>query len=157
MPFVDAKSDLGVAAGTEDGGGAGVGVDPGEVLRREREAALRVVDGRGVAQEKSAARLVESSLLATEYQGAKLERSVNVLEENFLILEIKQTGEAPRAGDRFEKLGSSLISIDTGWGKQTDDAVGLDKVHGSLYEKRIEVDVASTEQRIVAGGAKPLA
>ena len=118
---------------------------------------MRVVDGRDVAQEKSAARLVESSLLATEYQGAKLERSVNVFEEYFLIFEIKQTGYAPRAGDRFEELGSSLVGVDTGWGEQTNDAVGLDEAHGPLDEKGVEVDVASTEQRIVAGGAKPLA
>ena len=31
MVFVDAAGDVGVAAGAEDGGGAGVGVDAGEV------------------------------------------------------------------------------------------------------------------------------
>ena len=155
--FVDTKSDPGVATGTEDGGGAGIGVDPGEVLGREREAALRVVDGCGAAQEKSATRLIESSLFATDNQRAKLERSMDVFEEDFLILEIKQAGNAPCSGDRFEESGGGFVGIDTGRSEQTDDAVGLDEVHGTLHEKRVKVDVASTEQRIVAGVANPLA
>ena len=90
MPFVDAAGDVGVATGAEHGCGAGVGVDAGEVGRRQREAAIRVVDLGGVVQEEGAARLVEPSRFAANDQGAEFERGVDVLEEDFLILEIKQ-------------------------------------------------------------------
>ena len=54
MVFVDAAGYVGVAAGAEDGGGAGVGVDAGEVGGGEREAAIRVVDSGGVVEEEGA-------------------------------------------------------------------------------------------------------
>ena len=54
MVLVDAAGDVGVAAGAEDGGGAGVGVDAGEVGRGEREAAIRVVTMAAVSWRKKA-------------------------------------------------------------------------------------------------------
>ena len=54
MALVDAAGDVGVAAGAEDGGGAGVGVDAGEVGGSKGEAAIRVVDGGGVVEEEGA-------------------------------------------------------------------------------------------------------
>ena len=82
MARVDATGDLGIAAGAEDGRGAGVGVDAGEVRRRQREAAFGIVfDGGGVVEEEGAVGLLESPLLAAEDQGDELERGVNVLEE----------------------------------------------------------------------------
>ena len=74
MARVDATSDLGIPAGAEDGRGAGVGVDTGEVVRREREAALAIIlDGRGVVEEEGAVGPVESPRLAAEDQGYELE------------------------------------------------------------------------------------
>ena len=46
MAFVDAAGYVGVAAGAEDGGCAGVGVDAGEVGGSQGEAAIRVVEWR---------------------------------------------------------------------------------------------------------------
>ena len=62
MALVDAAGDVGVAAGAEDGGGAGVGVDAGEVGRGQGEAAIRVVDGGGVVQEEGAFGFGETAL-----------------------------------------------------------------------------------------------
>ena len=66
MALVDAAGDVGVAAGAEDRGGAGVGVDAGEVGRGEREAAIRVVDGGGVVEKEGALGSGEAALLAAE-------------------------------------------------------------------------------------------
>ncbi len=81
MALVDAAGDIGVPAGAEDRRGAGVRVDPGEVGRRQGEAALRVVDRPGVVEEEGALGLVETPVLAAEYQGAELEPRVHVGEE----------------------------------------------------------------------------
>ena len=42
-----------------------------------------------VVQEEGTFGLVESSLLAAQDEGTELERSVNILEENFLVLKIE--------------------------------------------------------------------
>ena len=73
MALVDAAGDVGVAAGAEDGGGAGIGVDAGEVGRGQGEAAIRVVDGGGVVQEEGAFGFVEMALRSAEDEGAELE------------------------------------------------------------------------------------
>ena len=59
---VDGAGDVGVAAGAEDRGGAGVGIDAGEVVRREREAAVVVFDGLLVVQDEGAGCLREPPL-----------------------------------------------------------------------------------------------
>ena len=51
MTFVDAARDVGIAAGLEYRDGAGVGVDAGEVVWCQREAALRVAHLTGAMQE----------------------------------------------------------------------------------------------------------
>ena len=73
MVFVDAAGDVGVAAGAEDGGGAGVGVDAGEVGGSKREAAVRVVDSGGIMQEEGAFGFGEAALFAAEDEGAEFE------------------------------------------------------------------------------------
>ena len=73
MVFVDAAGDVGVAAGAEDGGGAGVGVDAGEVGGSKGEAAVRVVDSGGVVQEEGAFGFGEAALFAAEDEGAEFE------------------------------------------------------------------------------------
>ena len=71
---VDAAGDLGVAAGAEHGGGAGVGIDPREVVRETAGSS-----GRGrwmvrdVVQEEGARSFVERALGAAEDEGAELE------------------------------------------------------------------------------------
>ena len=66
MALVDAAGDLGVAAGAEDGRGAGVGVDAGEVGRGQGEAAIRVVDGVCAVQEEGALGLGEAARFPAE-------------------------------------------------------------------------------------------
>ena len=73
MALVDAAGDVGVAAGAEDGGGAGVGVDAGEVGGSEWEATIRVVDGGGVVEEEGALGFGEAALFAAEDEGAEFE------------------------------------------------------------------------------------
>ena len=48
MVLVDAAGEVGVAAGAEDGGGAGVGVDAGEVFGGQGEDSVGIVDVPGV-------------------------------------------------------------------------------------------------------------
>ena len=73
MAFVEAAGDVGVAAGTEDGGGARVGVDAGEVGGGKGETAVRVVDGGGVVEEESTVGLGEAALFAAEDEDAEFE------------------------------------------------------------------------------------
>ena len=73
MPLVDTAGDVGVAAGTENGRGAGIGVDAGEVLRRQRKAAVLVMDRFRVVQEEGAFRLIESSCFPAKDEGAEFE------------------------------------------------------------------------------------
>ena len=72
MVLVDAASYVSVAAGAEDWGGAGVGVDAGEVVRREGKGAVGVGDGFGrVMQEEGAAGLGELSLQCRRRSGRR--------------------------------------------------------------------------------------
>ena len=71
MALVDPAGDLGVPAGAKDRRGAGVRVDPGEVGRRQGEAALGVNDRPGVVEEEGAPGLVEAPVLAAEYRGRR--------------------------------------------------------------------------------------
>ena len=74
MPLVDAAGNLRVPPRAKDGRGAGVRVHPGEVIRRQWEAAFGVVYGLDVVQEEGALGLVETPLeLTTEDEGAELE------------------------------------------------------------------------------------
>ena len=52
IALVDAAGDVSVAASAEDRRSASVGIDAGEVERGQGEAAICVVDGGGVVQEK---------------------------------------------------------------------------------------------------------
>ena len=155
--FVDAAGDVGVAAGAEDGGSAGVGVDAGEVERGQGEAAICVVDGGGVVQEKGAFGLIEMAFLSAENEGAKLETGVDIGEERrqirsqAAVLKIEQAADPPACGDRPEERGRGLVSADTRGGKQSHDAVRLNQIHGTLDEERVEVDSASAQHRICTG------
>ena len=73
------------------------------------------------------------------------------------VLKIEQAADAPAGRYRFEEAGSGLVGVDAGGRQQTDDAVRLDQVHGALDEERVEVDVAATQQRVVAAVAYQLA
>ena len=44
QPFINRDRQIGVPTCAENGRSAGIGVDGGEVLRRQRETALRVVN-----------------------------------------------------------------------------------------------------------------
>ena len=140
MVFVDAAGYVGVAAGAEDRGGAGVGIDAGEVGRGEREAAIRVVDGGGVMQEEGAFGFREAALLAAEDEGTEFEAGVDVWEKGRKIcseasvLEIKQATDAAAGGQGFEEAGGGLVGVDAGGCEQADDAVRFDKAHGALDE-----------------------
>ena len=111
MAFVDAAGDVGVAAGAEDGGGAGIGVDAGEVGRGQGEAAIRVVDGGGVVQEEGAFGFVEMALLSAENEGAEFETGVDIGEERrqirskAAVLKVEQAADPPAGGDRLEEAG----------------------------------------------------
>lgn len=163
VAFVDAAGDVGVAAGAEDGGGAGVGVDAGEVGGGQGEAAVRIVDGGGVVEEEGAVGLGEAALLAAEDEGAEFEAGVDVWEEGWkvcsetTVLEVEETSDAAAGGDGFEEAGGGLVGVDAGGGEETDDAVGFGQAHGAFDEEGVEVDVAAAEQWVVAGGADELA
>ena len=73
MALVDAAGYVGVAAGAEDGGGAGVGVDAGKVGGSKRETAVRVVDSGGIMQEEGAFGFGEAALFAAKDEGAEFE------------------------------------------------------------------------------------
>ena len=157
MALVDAAGDVGVAAGAEYGGGAGVGVDAGEVVRGQGEAALRVLDCSGVLQEEGAFGFVEMALRSAENEGAELEPGVHIGEERrqlrslAAVFKVEQAADPPAGGDRLEERGRGLVSADTRGRKQTYYAVRLDQIHGTLDEERVEVDSASAQHRICAG------
>ena len=73
VALVDSTGDVGVAAGAEDGGSAGVGVDTGEVGGGQGETAIRIVDGGGVVEEEGTVGLGEAALLAAEDEGTEFE------------------------------------------------------------------------------------
>ena len=163
MALVDAAGDLGVATGAEDGGGAGVGVDSREVVGRQREAAVGIVDGRRVMQEEGAIGLVKGALGAAEDERAELEPRVDVGEERrqlcsqAAILEVEQARNPSAGGDGLEEAGGGLVGVDAGRREQTDKSVGLDQAQGALDEQRIQVDVAAAQQGVLAGRADQLA
>ena len=109
VSVVDAARDVGVAAGSEHGGGAGVGIDASEVVRRQREATLRVVDAAGVVQEEGAPGLREAAFVAAEDQGAELERCMDVLEEYFRFSKSNRPPILPVV-DRLLKKRAAVLS-----------------------------------------------
>ena len=78
VALVDAAGYIGVAAGAEDGGGAGVGVDAGEVVGSQGETAIRIVNGGGVVEEEGTVGLGEAALVTAEDEGAEFEAGVDV-------------------------------------------------------------------------------
>ena len=92
--FVDRGRQLGVTACAEDGRGAGVRVDAGEVLGGQRKASLRVVEfGYAVKIEGAIGRVFKRRWAGNK--DAKLEGRMNVGKENFLVLEIIQARNRP--------------------------------------------------------------
>ena len=163
MGLVDAAGQVGVAAGAEDGGGAGVGVDAGEVVGTEREATVGVGDGLGTGQEKAAMGLRERALRAADDQSTELKSGVDVGKEGRLVgseaavLEVVDAGDAARGGDGLEEAGGGLVGVDAGGGEQADQAVWFDQAQGPFDEERIQIYVAAAQQGVVAGGADDLA
>ena len=79
---VDIAGDVGVAAGAEDRGGAGVGIDAGKVVRRQREAAVRSSAMALVSWRKKAHAVSSNRRSAPPTdEGAELETRVHVGEE----------------------------------------------------------------------------
>ena len=163
MVLIDASGEVGIAAGAEDGGGAGVGVDAGEVVGTEREATVGVGDGLGTGQEEAAMGLRESAFGPGDDQGTEFEAGVNVGKEGRLVgseatvFEVVDASDATCGGDGLEEAGGGLVGVDAGGGEQADEAAGFDEAQGAFDEEGVEVDVAATEEGIVAGGADDLA
>ena len=162
MAFVDAAGDVGVAAGAEDWGGAGVGVDAGEVGGSQGETASRIANGGGVVEEEGTVGLGEAALFTAEDEGAEFEAGVDVGKEGrqigsqAAVLEVEEATDAAAGGYGFEEAGGGLVGVDAGGGEQADDAVRFDHTHGTFDEEGVEVDVAAAQQRIVAAGAYQL-
>ena len=160
---VDAAGEVGVAAGAEDGGGAGVGVDAGEVVGAQSEGAVGVFGGLGVGQEEAAASFGEGAVGAADDEGAELEAGVDVGEEGRLVgseatvLEVVDAGDAAGGGDGLEKAGGGSVGVDAGGGEQADEAAGFDEAQGAFDEEGVEVDVAAAQQGVVARSADDLA
>ena len=140
------------------GGGAGVGVDAGEVGGGQGETAVGVFDGGGVVEEEGTVGLVEAALLAAEDKGAEFEAGVDVWEEGrkvrseASVFEVEEAADAGRGGgDGFEEAGGGLVGVDAGGGEQADDAVGFGEAHGAFDEEGVEVDVA---RRRAAGSGR---
>ena len=153
MVLVDATGDLGILEVAKDRGSAGIRIHAGEVVRRQREATLWIVNRCDVVEKEGAVRFVECSVLTAEYEGAEFETRMDVLEENFLVLEIEYTSDAPGGGDGFEEGRRGLVCVNARGREQADDAIRLYEAHRPLHEQGVEVDVAATEQGIVARGA----
>ena len=141
VALVDAAGDVGVAAGAENRGGAGVGVDAGEVGGSEREAAIRVVDGGGVVEKEGALGFGEAAFLAAKDKGAEFEAGVDVgkvgrqLSSQTTVLEVEDAADAAAGGYGFEEAGGGLVGVDAGGGEQADDAVRFDHTHGTFDEE----------------------
>ena len=71
--------------------------------------------------------LVETPVLAAEYQGAELERGVDVLEEDLSVLEVEQSGDASLGRDGLEEGGGGLVGVDAGRREQTDESIRIDE------------------------------
>ena len=77
----------------------------------------------------------------------------NFLGRRSPVLEVEEAADASAGGYGLEEAGGGLVGVDAGGREQADDAVRFDQAHGALDEKRVEVDVAAAQQRVVAGTA----
>ena len=141
MPLVDAARDLRVPPRAEDGRGAGVGVDAGEVRSvSQREAAVGVADHASVGQEESALGLVELPPRTAKDEGAELEPRVHIGEEGrqlcseTAVLEVEQASETSAGGDGLEEDGGGFVGVDARRREQAHEAVRLDR--GSWRARR---------------------
>ena len=105
----------------------------------------------------------KGALGAADDEGTELEAGVDVGEEGrqvgtqTAVLEVVDAGDAAGGGDGLEEAGGGAVGVDAGGGEEADEAVGLDEPEGAFDEEGVEVDVATAEQGVVAGGANDLA
>ena len=89
-------------------------------------------------------------------RGAEFEAGVDVgkvrrqLSSQATVLEVEQATDAAAGGHGFEEAGGGLIGVDAGGCQQANDAVRFDQTHGTFDEEGIEVNVAASQQRVVA-------
>ena len=102
--------------GAEDGGGACVGVDAGEVGGSEGEAAIRVVNGGGVVEEEGAVGSVETAIFSAKDESAKLKAGIYVGEKGrqicseAAVLEVEQAAYASAGGYGLEEASGGLVA-----------------------------------------------
>ena len=145
---VDAAGDVGVAAGAEDGGGAGVGVDAGEV-GRELGGSSDLCRGwrrcRGGRRRIRFRRSFRSSPPKIRAQNLKRESTSGKKGGRFVprrrFSKSKRPPTRPLVDTDLKKAGGGLIGVDARGRKQADDAVRFDQIHGTFDEERVEVDV----------------
>ena len=90
--LVDADGDLGVAAGAEDRGGAGVRVDEQDLLGRHAEAAIWEVSH--VAGAEGEGRQVHARCTSADGEQAEANRVVDsTTEQEGFVLEVKERSE----------------------------------------------------------------
>ena len=88
---VDAQSYLGIAAGAEDRAGARVWVEQGDLVGREGEAPVLVLEFRGVMQEEREVHPRLPGRAARKRKQRELHAGVNGGEQAFPVLEIVQS------------------------------------------------------------------
>ena len=103
--------NLRVLPPAKHGRSASIRIHADEIVRRQWKAAIFVMDRFRVVQEESAFGLIESSLLAAQDEGAEFERSVNILEENFLVLKIEQAANPSVGRNGLEESSRSLVGV----------------------------------------------
>ena len=108
MLLVDSTSDVGVTAGAKDGCRAGIRVYAGISRPASMESSGLRRGQFSYRARRRRIRLVESSLLAAQDEGAEFERSVNILEEHFSILKIEQAAHPSVSRTDLKNLAAVL-------------------------------------------------
>ena len=157
--LVDADGDLGVAAGAEDGGGAGVRVDEQDLLGRHREAALWEVPH--VAGAEGEGRQVHARRAAADGEQAEADRVVDgAAEQERFVLEVQERDELGVTDQVAEERGGGGVGGDAGGQDQAAASTRADDGAGGFGEDGVGVDVAAACQRdsgrIRGGGSSSL-
>ena len=155
---IDDLGEFGIPARPEDGARTGVGVEEGNVVGRESEAAFGVGQRLDAVGEEDKLGSVSGGPQSTPGgEQAELVVPVDVGKEDSLVLEVEEAGERSRLHHVLKEELGRVVSGDAG-GEYAASAAALvqDAPHG-LGEDSVDIDVTTAAKGIPARVAQQMA
>ncbi len=160
--LVDGSGEFSVLTGAEDGEGAGVGVDAGDVLGGEGENPpwIAQVVGSGGKEGNANGRAGSGSLRGgAPCQGEEAEfvAAVHRREESFSVLEVKEAHKLPAVHEIAEEVLVGVVGGNTGGDDDAGPTAGLEESTHPFGKDRVGVDIAPSGEGVLPGATQEAA